>query len=361
MSDIFISYAREDLPQAVAIAKALTSEGWSIWGDWCIPAGQSYPNVIEEEIRKARVMLVLWSELSVGREWVVEEAMEGRMLGILVPIVIKPKPFRRPFGFSLRQTVDLSAWAGGVSDTVFRNLCRIIVSRIGPPRSKPFPEKRVNPKDGLTYVWVPPGKFRMGCSPGDKESSTNEKPAHRVMIRRGFWMGQTPVTQEAYQRVIGTNPSHFRGPRLPVETVTWDEAKAYCKAVGMRLPTEAEWEYAARAGSTAVRYGDLDRIAWYSGNSQEQTHEVGGKYGNGFGLYDMLGNVWEWVADYYDGKYYAGSPAGDPSGPSGGQIRVLRGGSWHSILKATRVSCRRRNEPTVRSDRIGFRCAGELR
>ena len=110
-------------------------------------------------------------------------------------------------------------------------------------------------------------------------------------------MGQTPVTQEAYQRVIGSNPGNFTGARLPVGQVTWDQSKSYCEAVGMRLPTEAEWEYAARAGSPAARYGNLDEIAWYTGNSGSKTHEVGQKKPNDFGLYDMLGNVWQWTAD----------------------------------------------------------------
>ncbi len=214
---------------------------------------------------------------------------------------------------------------------------------------------KVNPKDGLSYVWIPPGTFMMGCSPGDTQCSSDEKPAHQVTITRGFWFGQTPVTQQAYQRVTGQNPSRFKGADLPVETVNWDEAKAYCAAVGGRLPTEAEWEYAARAGSTGARYGNLDKIAWYSENSGGKTHEVGQKLANAFGLYDMLGNVWQWVADW-SGEYQPGAQA-DPSGAESGP--APRGGSWDSWEEEMRVSYRLRVDPDVRNNGIGLRCVGE--
>ncbi|MDP9264131.1 MAG: formylglycine-generating enzyme family protein [Acidobacteriota bacterium] len=200
----------------------------------------------------------------------------------------------------------------------------------------------------------------MGCSPGDSECENVERPTHTVAITRGFWMGQTEVTQAAYQRVTGTNPSSFHGDRLPVETVTWDEANAYCTAVGMRLPTEAQWEYAARAGSTASRHGDLDAIAWYAGNSGNQTHEVGQKQPNAGKLYDMLGNVWEWVADRYDGNYYSQSPSQDPRGPSSGRYQALRGVSWLNVARDFRVSVRYRYPPGYRFNYLGFRCAGEV-
>jgi formylglycine-generating enzyme required for sulfatase activity len=129
-------------------------------------------------------------------------------------------------------------------------------------------------------------------------------------------MGETEVTQESYRRVMGKNPSRFKGPKLPVEQVTWNDARRYCRTVDMRLPTEAEWEYAARAGGTGSRYGDVDAIAWHHGNSQRKTHEVGGKQPNPWGLYDMLGSVVELVADWF-GPYSKGSTT-DPQGPPTG-------------------------------------------
>jgi formylglycine-generating enzyme required for sulfatase activity len=147
---------------------------------------------------------------------------------------------------------------------------------------------------------------------------------------------------------------------MPIVNVTWDDAQAYCGWMGGRLPTEAEWEYAARGGSTEARYGPIDEIAWYISNSGGQTHDVTQKRRNGFGLYDMLGNVWEWANDWYDDKYYQSSPSQDPPGPTNGQLRVLRGGSWYDSPGSVRVSDRGRGGPASRDGYGGFRCGGEV-
>jgi formylglycine-generating enzyme required for sulfatase activity len=221
------------------------------------------------------------------------------------------------------------------------------------------PARKVNDKDGLTYVWIPAGTFQMGCSQADSECYDDEKPAHEVTITKGFWMGQTPVTQVAYQRVIGSNPSHFHGEELPVETVSWNDAQRYCEKAGMRLPTEAEWEYAARGapGNTPGRYGDVGQIAWYDKNSGSTTHPVAQKLPNKFGLYDMLGNVWEWVSDFYANKYPDG-PQQNPTGAASGQYHSLRGGSWLNLPSYARASDRYGNVPESRDYYIGLRCAG---
>jgi formylglycine-generating enzyme required for sulfatase activity len=233
-----------------------------------------------------------------------------------------------------------------------------LAAPVVPPATIAAGTKKVNPKDGLTYVWIPPGRFMMGCSLGDAECDGDERPAHEVTITKGFWLGQTPVTQQAYQRVTGQNPIPFIGANLPVESVYWDEAKAYCAAVGGRLPTEAEWEYAARAGSTNARYGNLDDIAWYWGNSGNKPHDVAQKIPNAFGLYDMLGNVHQWVADLY-GIYQAGAQI-DPSGAESGQSRTLRGGPYYRIYRGVRVSSRNKETRTeARLDGIGVRCVWE--
>ena len=206
------------------------------------------------------------------------------------------------------------------------------------------PKTIINPKDGLTYVWIPPGAFTMGCSPGDKECRADEKP-HSEKIPNGFWLGQTEVTQAAWKKVKGNNPSHHKGDELPVEAVLGSEAADYCKVIGGRLPSEAEWEYAARAGSETSRYGDLDAIAWQRGNSNSVTHPVGQKRPNAFSLYDMLGNIAEWT-----------TPPGDPS-----KWFVERGGSVYSTSDEIRVSFRQESGPSNRFLLIivnGFRCVG---
>ena len=184
---------------------------------------------------------------------------------------------------------------------------------------------------GIQFVWVPAGEFRMGGA----KAIGSERPRTRVRISRGFYLGKYEVTQAEWQAVMGSNPSHFDecGPTCPVEEVSWNDVQEFIRklnaAVGVeryRLPTEAEWEYAARAGTAGERYGNLDAIAWYNGNSGGRTHPVGRKAPNAWGLYDMLGNVFEWVQDWYGD--YPGGAVTDPRGPASGSTRVLRGGGW---------------------------------
>jgi len=226
---------------------------------------------------------------------------------------------------------------------------------------------RVNPQDALRYVWIAPGSFMMGCSLRDNECSDPEKPAHQVTLRRAYWIGQTEVTVEAYKRFVEAAKAKMPpvAPKLdrgwkngsfPIVDVTWEEANQYCAWAGGRLPTEAEWEYAARGGSSQARYGDLSEIAWSKENAGNQTHAVAAKLANGYGLYDTLGNVWEWVSDWYDPNYYQNGATQDPSGPGTGQEKVLRGGSWIVDPKLLRVSDRYSIKPDARSDYFGFRC-----
>ena len=199
----------------------------------------------------------------------------------------------------------------------------------------------------------------------DKE----EKPAHSVTLTKPFYMGKFPVTQEQYHEVTGTNPSSFNGINYPVDSVSWDEAQGFCKRVTeqtkqqVRLPTEAEWEYSCRAGTTTAYYSgysdaDLGRVAWYWDNSNQPTHSVGQKEPNAFGLYDIHGNVWQWCADLYGEDYYRKSEAENPQGPVQGTYRVMRGASWANSVIQCRSAQRGLGGPIGRAV-IGFRVVVE--
>jgi formylglycine-generating enzyme required for sulfatase activity len=187
----------------------------------------------------------------------------------------------------------------------------------------------------------------MGSNDGEK----SEKPVHKVKISRSFYMGKYVVTQAQYAKVMGSNPSNFRGDNLPVEMVNYVEAAAFCKKAGnltgksFRLPTEAEWEYACHAGTktkfnTGDNDGALEQAAWFGGNSEGKTHPVGQKKPNAWGLYDMHGNVWHWCQDWYEEDYYGKSVAENPQGPPRGAYRVLRGGSWNATPTVCRSASR---------------------
>ncbi len=455
MSDIFISYARENRPQAERIAEALARD-WSVWWDPIIPAGQIFRKVIREEIDKARCMVVLWSSTSVESAWVLDEASLGKRRGILVPVRIEA--VEPPLGFGEVHTADLTGWNGDTSAQDFRRLCQDLTALLGPgsglepqkapaqpmrsfvaesrqaapklpgrrwvlglavlaalvaaslvyklsvrggavPATSEHPARvdRTQPatvahrqpgahttlKDGLSYVWIAPGEFMMGALPGDSDAGPEEKPRHRVRITRGFWLGETAVTVAAYKRFVKEQtkgkmpdaPSFNRGwtnEHHPVVMVTWDEAQAYCAwagGTGGRLPTEAQWEYAARGGKSGLKYPWGNEItsenANYHGSKWEGTSPVRFYPPNAWGLYDMAGNIWEWMADWYDEDYYAAQPPGkpvdDPQGPDRRTgDRVLRGGSFVRGPIDLRASGRGKRTPVAMDHSVGFRCVTDV-
>jgi formylglycine-generating enzyme required for sulfatase activity len=230
------------------------------------------------------------------------------------------------------------------------------------PKKNPAPESKpqpwVNPKDGLTYVWIPPGAFTMGCSQGDGQCDPDELPAHLVQIPAGFWLGQTEVTNAAYRRIV---PSAHFAPNeadLPAVRISWIEAKSYCAAAGGRLPTEAEWEYAARGGTAVSFYGAPSSIAWFEPNSGGVRHPVATRQPNAYGVYDMLGNAAEWVLDRYYNKYDPDDAAiGDVQQPlASNATAVSRGGYWESEQKNIRVSRRAEMEKDDPAPMVGVRC-----
>lgn len=218
-------------------------------------------------------------------------------------------------------------------------------------------------KDGM--VLIPGGEFLMGSE--SEYSYSDEKPVHKVVID-SFYLDKTEVTQASYAEVMGKTPSYFSNcPKCPVENVSWNEADFFCKKIGKRLPSEAEWEYGARAGTeTEYLWGynkeEVGAYAWYEDNSGSRTNPVGVKKPNDWGLYDMTGNVWEWCNDKYSSEYYRKSPTLNPPGPDGfGGDRVVRGGAWYYPVSSLRSANRESFPNGYKYRTIGFRCAKNLR
>ncbi len=461
MSDIFLSYAHEDLERVLPLVEALERHGWSVWWDRTIPLGRRYAQVIQEALEAARCVIVVWSEALVGSPWVETEVGEGNEHGILVPALIDDG-VSIPLEFRRIQAAQLAHWRGAETDPEFERMVQAVTGLIGPPqpresvsvtpdeaqgpdeselqeahREEASPQDVMTdesrpelPKDmeaddrqtsvpeqdavkqlsdvsttargkrlawgvgigvclvvalvvlvfykppleeatfqnaiGMEFVRIPAGTFRMGSTDG--EADNDEQPVHTVRISRPFYLGKYEVTQGQWKAVMHKNPSpsHFEGSdELPVESVSWEDVQAFITQLNdnkegytYRLPTEAEWEYAARAETkTAYSFGDessrLDEYAWYSGNAEGKTHPVGKRKPNPWDLHDMHGNVWEWVRDRY-GEYTAGSTA-DPTGPSSGTHRVYRGGSWDSYARGCRSAHRYYWHPGSRYHSLGFR------
>ena len=219
----------------------------------------------------------------------------------------------------------------------------------------------------LEMVFIPAGEFMMGSPDSDKDADDREKPQHRVRITKPFYLGKFLVTQEQWEAVMGSNPSHFKGPKNPVEEVHWEDCRKFLGklnakvwGVKFRLPTEAQWEYACRAGSkTRYCFGDdeskLGDYAWCGKNSGNTTHPVGEKKPNAWGLYDMHGSVWEWCQDWWKDGYYKESPVDDPTGAATGSNRVFRGGSWDRPARGCRSASRSYGVPGGGFSNLGLR------
>jgi formylglycine-generating enzyme required for sulfatase activity len=239
------------------------------------------------------------------------------------------------------------------------------------------PTKEITNSIGIKLVLIPKGTFMMG-SPESEEERQKDRTQHEVTISKDYYLGVYEVTQAQYEKVIGKNPSHFQGAvvgnenaDLPVEKVSWDDAVEFCKKLSdlpeekkagrvYRLPTEAEWEYACRAGSKTVysfddEEGLLPEYGWFDRNSSDRTHAVGLLEPNAWGLYDMHGNVWEWCSDWYG--EYPKSAVSDPTGLAKSAVRVLRGGSWYDDAAICESAFRHGNAPELRGINRGFRLA----
>jgi formylglycine-generating enzyme required for sulfatase activity len=255
-----------------------------------------------------------------------------------------------------RRTISTKLLIGVVS-------LSISLVSFGQSQNQTFTVKGVS----FEMIYVQGGSFNMGCiSEQSNDCEDDTKPVHRVTLS-DYYIGKFEVTQELWNAVMSDNSSSFKGDRLPVEKVSWNDAQEFISKLNVqtgkqfRLPTEAEWEYAARGGVKSSGYkfsgsNDINAVAWYKNNSGDRTHDVGGKQPNELGIYDMSGNVWEWCGDWYNEDYYSSSPSNNPVGASSGSYRVLRGGSWgyeHDYLCV--VSHRSDLSPEYCSRSIGFR------
>jgi formylglycine-generating enzyme required for sulfatase activity len=416
---IFISYSSSDKAVADRICAALEEAEYGCWiAPRDIEPGTDYPAAILGGLQQARALVVIVSEAALASPHILSEV--GHAFSEKKPII----PFRLSaatlppnFDYFLSTSQWLDAHDGITSENLAR--LREAVSQaltsgvVAVPERKAGPDKRIlaagivllmalgaavywlwpspkieppaaskvpppadarksnppdtkpqpwlNPKDGLTYVWIPPGTFTMGCSAGDTECKPDEGPSHMVELPGGFRLGQTEVTNAAYHRVVASGSFPPNEANLPVAGVSWRQAKAYCSAIGGRLPTEAEWEYAARGSTTGAYYGVPSRIAWFAVNSGGVRHEVATKGPNAYGLYDMLGNASEWVLDRYYLKYDIEAPAiGKVEQPlASNASAVARGGFWESEAQNIRVSRRAEMDNSEPGPMAGIRCVVE--
>ena len=233
-----------------------------------------------------------------------------------------------------------------------------------------FPWRVRDNSSGIEMLLIPSGTFTMGCSASNSWGCPGDETNHQVTLSKAFYLGKTEVTQAHWQAKMESNPSYFSGnANNPVENVSWNDIAGFNNATGLRLPTEAEWEYACRGGTTTAFHSMpgypngtnddslLGNIAWFDCNGGCNTHPVAGKAANAFGMYDMSGNVYEWCNDWYGSTYYTTSPSTDPAGPSSGSNRVMRGGSWLFDSNVCRSSTRNYDAPGNGGYDRGFRVA----
>jgi len=407
MADIFISYSSEDRDRVIPIVNGLQKQGWSVWYDRTIPPGKTFDQVIEEAITAAKCIIVLWSKNSIKSEWVKEEATRGKRRQTLVPALIDP--VEPPLGFGLIQAADLTNWkrepnhgmeleVGNyhveVAAEGYETQRRLIDLEAGSKKPYKFElvkrkvqepiqlQKTITNSIGMEFILIPAESFTMGSRlstkdlvgrfGGKEEWFELEKPPRVVKISQPFYLQKTEVSQGQWKKVVGNNPSDFKqcGDDCPVEKLSWYDAKEFIKRLNTmegtdkyRLPSEAEWEYACRAGTTTeYSFGDdsskLGEYAWYGDNSNKTTHPIATKKPNPWGLYDVHGNVWEWVEDDRHDSYEQAKDDGsawinDPRGSG----RMLRGGSWDLEARYCRSAGRGPVLPDARGGRVGFRLA----
>jgi formylglycine-generating enzyme required for sulfatase activity len=373
--DVFISHSHDDRETVEAIRQALEARNIACWiapRDIQV-ADRDYAGTISDAVCASRALVLVLSTHSIRSEMVKKEVYVADEQHIrIVPFRIEKVTLNSALKLLLSgmqyqdaTTPPLAQHLGRLCDAVaniVRTPCAMQVPSGFHASANAVPELHTNTGwaknivhdgTGIEMVFIPAGEFRMGSNSGDDD----EKPVHKVVISRPFYLGKFQVTQDEWRNITGTNPSKFKGKkRNPVECLTWNDCQDFLQRISDRasgtvftLPTEAQWEYACRAGSTTnYSFGDskssLTDYAWYRANSGHTTHPVGDKRPNPWGLFDMHGNVWEWCQDWWYAKYRSGE-AIDPQGPSSGIARVLRGGAWNGFKSYCRSSFREGYDP----------------
>lgn len=381
---IFISYAREDEARVKQLYQHLADAGFQPWLDReHIVPGMKWEPVIKKALKQSDFVLVCLSGASINKRGFlqreIKQALEQADEKLEHDVYLIPARLddcEMPDALSEIQWVDLfedDGWQqllkafeyglkqrGKTMPAPASHIARIetAASLHSVSTHKSFTDDLNGVP--LEMIYVPGGSFKMGSPKG--EGDDNERPQRDVTVP-GFFIGKCQITQAQWQAVMGKNPSSFKGdPALPVENISWNDAKDFCEKLAKmtgkayRLPSEAEWEYACRAGTTGDYAGELDAMAWYRKNAEGKTHSVGQKQHNAFGLYDMHGNVWEWCEDVWHDNY-KDAPTDSSAWLSGGNssLRVLRGGSWFYFGWLCRSAIRNRIGAGVRIFYIGFR------
>ncbi len=400
MSDIFISYSRTDTSIAVSLAERLRTNGWSVFLDFQTPIGRRWHLEIKKELNTAKAVVALWSAKSCDSDYVLEEAEYGRDKSILFPAFIEQVEY--PFGFSRIQTADLIGWERnqdhpGLSKLLVSLQLHLHVHPIpsapasvldeekSSPAGRPAPSQTFRDKlkiggEAPLMMPIPAGRFLMGFPKDEPNQQYYEEPLHEVRISDSFALGVYAVTFDDYDRFCDStfqakpDDQNWGRGRRPVINVSWEQAQEYCSWLSeqtgrlYRLPSEAEWEYACRAGTgtpfhTGIRItldkanfnGDYTFNGSAKGEYRKQTVPVGTFLPNPFGLYEMHGNVWEWCQDRWHWNYRSSPLDASPWESEGSKERVLRGGCWSSEPGSLRSAKRNRFSAGDRYPTVGFR------
>lgn len=374
---VFLSYSSEDKTSVEKICSLLESRGIICWmAPRDVVAGKDFGEQIIEAINSTKIMVIVLSANSNKSKFVKNEVERAFSKG---KTVITFKIHEVEPSIALELFIASAQWIAAwnpplesnvkvLSDTIMEyiDLHEIDERTNKESITQAANQKSFNNSIGMEFVLMPAGEFDMGSPSNEAGRNESEEPVHHVKIGKAFYMGKYEVTQKQWRSIMGKEPSLFKGDELPVESVSWSDVQNFITKLNQkegenkyRLPTETEWEYAVRAGTTTrYSFGDeeskLDDYAWYGENAGGKSHDVGLKKPNPWGLYDMHGNVWEWVQDEWHNDYN-GAPTDGSSWEGNGSLRVIRGGAWNNSIRRCRSAYRNSTVMGTRLDIIGFR------